>query len=346
MKRVLRVFALTAMSLTAFAQITLTQANVPLVGETSDSYSASAVTFDPTATGGNANWNITSYTFSDDEYLSTYVTPGSTPFAAEFPTANLATSQGVDPDFTYTYFRSAGNGLYLLGIASDAGGTEIILVPDNEVLVLPFPMTMGTGWSSVYSLTFEAVPGFSVTNVDSSRIEIQAWGTMTTPMWTESCLKALDHSHNTSYLNGQQQGPTTEMWSYVWFTSNPSRTVDFDNQSATNPNYTNGELSYSVNGTTDTPAPRGPVAESFKLSQNYPNPFNPTTSLPIELAKSGKIEVTIYNEVGQIVSHMEKEFTAGQHSLPIDGSAWSSGSYFAKVMAGNETQSTRMVLVK
>jgi hypothetical protein len=346
MKNVLRIVALVAISVTSFAQITLTQANVPSVGETSGSYSASAVTFDPSATGGNANWNITSYNFSDDEYNSTYVTPSSTPFAAEFPTANIATAQGVDPDISYTYFRSAGNGLYLLGIATNAGGSETILVPDNEVLVIPFPMTMGTGWSSVYRLTYEAVPGFSVTNVDSSRIEIQAWGTMTTPLWTESCLKALNHSFNASYLNGQQQGPTTERWSYAWFTLNPSRTVDFDNQSATGPNYTNGELTYSVSGTTHTPSQRGPVAESFKLSQNYPNPFNPTTNLPVELAKSAKVDVTIYNEMGQVVQSMNFDLSAGQHDLPIDGSAWSTGNYFAKVTAGSEAQTTRMVLVK
>lgn len=346
MRMLLRVFGLVAMTLTAFAQITLTQANTPAIGQSSNSYSASAVTFDPSATGGNQNWNVTSYSYSDDGFDATYVAPGSTPYAAEYPTANLATVQGVDPDLSYTFFRLASNGLYLLGIVSVTGGQEFVLAPDNEVLIIPFPMTMGTGWSSVYRITLEPVPGFSVATVDSSRIEVQAWGTMTTPMWTESCLKALDHSYNTSYLNGQQQGPTTEMWSYVWFTSNPSRTVDFDNQDATGPDFTDGELSYSAEGTTDTPAPRGPVSESFKLSQNYPNPFNPSTTLPIELAKSGKVEVTIYNEVGQVVSHMEQDLTAGQHSLPIDGSAWSSGSYFAKVMAGNEVQSTRMVLVK
>ncbi|MFQ5675495.1 MAG: PQQ-dependent sugar dehydrogenase, partial [bacterium] len=46
----------------------------------------------------------------------------------------------------------------------------------------------------------------------------------------------------------------------------------------------------------DEGAPTG-----FALAQNYPNPFNPTTVISYVLAKSSDVELTIYNQLGQLV---------------------------------------------
>lgn len=115
----------------------------------------------------------------------------------------------------------------------------------------------------------------------------------------------------------------------------------------TDPNFTEGLVTLTRLGTVDTPElPRGPVAESFTVGQNYPNPFNPTTSLPITLQQAGNVEITIYNELGEVVSSETRTFGPGNHTVGFDGSAWASGNYFASVKAGDQLQTKRMTLVK
>ena len=344
MKRALGIIFAALTVCNALAQISINQSHMPTAGQVIATYHNDGVTFDPLATGGNLTWDLTPHALPEDQYRAYYMSPTGTPFADDFPTATLATNAG---DSSYTYIRVAGNGFYLLGTGYSVSGLETIIAPDEEVLLIPFPCTMNTAWSSVYRVTTELFPGFQTVTVDSSRIEVQGWGTMITEHWTESVLKTLDHQTYSTYFNGQQQGETQELWSYSWFSTNSYRSAHFRNDvEGSGPNYTFGTLEYTGALAGDADGPRGPVAESISVGQNFPNPFNPTTSLPIQVDKPTKIQLTIYNSTGQVVHDQTVALSAGRHELPIDGSAWSSGSYFATVMADHEAQTQKMTLVK
>ena len=45
-----------------------------------------------------------------------------------------------------------------------------------------------------------------------------------------------------------------------------------------------------------------PVAQDFRLRQNYPNPFNPTTTIPVDMKKAGRVRIDIYNAAGAKVA--------------------------------------------
>jgi hypothetical protein len=326
----------------AFAQITLNQSSAPTVGQSVSNHSAGTQNFNGTTGSGNMNWDMTSYAFGTTGGIE-YIDPATTPFGDSFPTAQVAA--GVPGASSWSYMRTAANGLWYLGFGTEIGG-GLTNIADVDALMVPFPCTYNTSWSTVIRVTIEPAPGTSYVTLDSTYNVVNAWGNLITPSWTESALRVLGHGFTSAYLNGNQVGATFESYDYQFITANSLRSMTFTNSGATAPGYTTGDLIYTSGGTVDVPAPRGPVSESFKLSQNYPNPFNPTTILPVELAKSAKVDVTIYNEMGQVVSESTYDLSAGQHSLPIDGSAWGSGNYFAKVMAGNEVQTARMVLVK
>lgn len=342
MKKVLGIVLAALCAGSALAQITVNSSHAPAIGTTMSSFgTTSNVNWTP-GSGSNQTWNVSGFEFIQDGG-GTYVVPSSTPYAATFPTATHCVTAG---DNVWTYYRVANDGLYYSGQVVLADTLEIIQDTEPDALVMRFPCTMGTNWTSVMRISFEIIPGFVSTTVDSSLNSVDGWGNLTAPGWTEAALRVASHGYLSSFMNGVPVGETTEDWSYFWITQNGNRGARYSNPDATGPNFTDGEVGYTTDGTSDAGPVRGPVAESFKLSQNYPNPFNPSTTLPIELAKSGKVELTIYNEMGQVVTQMNYDLGAGQHNLPIDGSAWSSGNYFAKVMAGNEVQSTRMVLVK
>jgi len=89
-----------------------------------------------------------------------------------------------------------------------------------------------------------------------------------------------------------------------------------------------------------------------QLLPNYPNPFNPNTTIPIELAQSSRVQISIYNLKGQRVSVLLNEIrAAGHYSLQWDGTdsrgeMVSSGVYFVQLRTSNKTMIRKMTLLR
>ncbi|PID26420.1 MAG: hypothetical protein CR982_10430 [Candidatus Cloacimonadota bacterium] len=84
------------------------------------------------------------------------------------------------------------------------------------------------------------------------------------------------------------------------------------------------------------------------LSQNYPNPFNPTTTINFFNNMSGKVELSVYNAKGELVSTLinSESFATGNHSVKFDASNLNSGIYYYTLKTPTKTISKKMVLVK
>lgn len=89
-----------------------------------------------------------------------------------------------------------------------------------------------------------------------------------------------------------------------------------------------------------------------QLLPNYPNPFNPSTTIPVELAQQGRIQVSIYNLRGQQVAVLLSGVkAAGHYSLLWDGTndrgeLVSSGVYFIQLQTRNKTMIRKMTLLR
>ncbi len=89
------------------------------------------------------------------------------------------------------------------------------------------------------------------------------------------------------------------------------------------------------------------LPRQFVLHQNYPNPFNPSTEIRYSLAKSGRINLTLYDVQGRPVAELLKQFqTAGEHSLRFEARHLASGIYFYKLSASGVAQTRKMLLAK
>ena len=85
------------------------------------------------------------------------------------------------------------------------------------------------------------------------------------------------------------------------------------------------------------------------LHQNYPNPFNPTTNIKFELPAefTGNVSLKIYDMVGkEIATLVNGNLTEGIHEFQWNASQFASGVYFSKLIAGNNVEIKRMILVK
>ena len=94
------------------------------------------------------------------------------------------------------------------------------------------------------------------------------------------------------------------------------------------------------------------VPAKFSLSDNYPNPFNPTTTISFNLAAESNVTIDVYNIKGQKVkSLLNDQLPTGQHSVVWDGlddngKTVTSGIYFYKIVAGENTEMKKMLLLK
>jgi hypothetical protein len=86
---------------------------------------------------------------------------------------------------------------------------------------------------------------------------------------------------------------------------------------------------------------------TMNLVSAYPNPFNPTTTLAVELAQTGNVELSVYNVQGQLVQTLVNGMLeSGHHELSFDASALPSGLYLAKMATSQGTTVTRLTLTK
>lgn len=82
------------------------------------------------------------------------------------------------------------------------------------------------------------------------------------------------------------------------------------------------------------------------VSPNFPNPFNNNTSFKLTLDKSANVMVEVFNTIGQKVTGIDtKTYSAGEHTVTIDGSDLTPGVYFYTVRA-NDASITQRMMVK
>lgn len=89
------------------------------------------------------------------------------------------------------------------------------------------------------------------------------------------------------------------------------------------------------------------MPSEYKLEQNYPNPFNPSTSIQYSLKESAKVDLVVYNMLGQKVLTLVNEFqNTGNHQIKFDASHLASGIYIYRIKTNNFTASKKLLLLK
>ncbi len=85
----------------------------------------------------------------------------------------------------------------------------------------------------------------------------------------------------------------------------------------------------------------------FKLNKNYPNPFNPTTTIMYQLPMADRVELTVYNMLGQKVRTLVKApQEAGSHTAVFNASGLASGLYFYKLKTDRFIKIRKMILLQ
>lgn len=89
------------------------------------------------------------------------------------------------------------------------------------------------------------------------------------------------------------------------------------------------------------------IVNSFELFQNYPNPFNPTTTIKFSISGPQKVKLIVYSLLGEEIKVLVDEYkSSGTHSIIFDADGLPSGVYICSLIAGKNTLSKKLILLK
>lgn len=85
----------------------------------------------------------------------------------------------------------------------------------------------------------------------------------------------------------------------------------------------------------------------FALLSSYPNPFNPTAVISYTIREASPVTIDIFNITGAKISLLaDKYHSAGTYEIEWNAENFPAGIYFARLTAGKDARTIRMVLVK
>ncbi len=108
-----------------------------------------------------------------------------------------------------------------------------------------------------------------------------------------------------------------------------------------------GTVLHYVGTTWISEQPTTLLPKSILLHSNYPNSFNASTTLSYSLPRSERIELSVFNEVGDRVAVVASgTFRTGTYYYHFDGQGLSSGSYFVCLSSNGQTITRKIQLLK
>lgn len=85
----------------------------------------------------------------------------------------------------------------------------------------------------------------------------------------------------------------------------------------------------------------------ISLGQNYPNPFNPSTTINFRIPRSSDVTMKVYDVLGkEVVTLVDGNEEPGYKSVQWNAANVSSGVYYYRLIAGEFTQTKKLILMK
>jgi len=94
------------------------------------------------------------------------------------------------------------------------------------------------------------------------------------------------------------------------------------------------------------------MVSHFSMAQNYPNPFNPSTTISYELQEQTLVNLSIYDVRGQEIASLQNgvdspgRYEVQWNGLDQRGYSVSTGVYFCRLQAGDNSKTIKMLYLK
>lgn len=89
------------------------------------------------------------------------------------------------------------------------------------------------------------------------------------------------------------------------------------------------------------------IPVKFNVFQNYPNPFNPSTTIRFDIPKESFVKITVFDVMGREVNVIANESVKpGEYEAEWNAVKYASGIYFYRILAGDFSDTRKMILAK
>jgi hypothetical protein len=292
--------------------------------------------------GPNRSWNFSSRT-AGVVSSQNWVEPSSTPFTAQFPTANRCSDVlEAANEHSYTYFVLNPANITVLGSGVVTPDSSWSTTYSSTQPSYPFPVSYGAQWNTVFRYNLE-----NGTFYDSTHSQVDAWGTVTDLSGNWPCLRI--KSHITTVITYFGFPFTTTTWAYSWLVAGRGAQITISSDSnEPNQNFTQGYFSRITDVLSVQSLPDPIVMPtSIELTSAYPNPFNASTVLTFKLPNSGDVNLSIFDAAGRQVRGLAQgHYSAGAYQVTFDGAGLPSGTYFARLMTDRSAVTRSLTLLK
>ena len=293
--------------------------NAPQIGDSYE-FSVDSTNIDPGSAGANQSWDFSTITPSSF-YSVAVVSPGSTPFASDFPESNIAFQYTGDTEW-YGYINVNTSDLLNNGVGFDPGGdNEYFIHYTDAVKLIKYPFSYNDSYTDSYYTCYTMSEGMDIHEHSNVTVTADAWGSVSTPagVYNNTLRVKLEFSGTDSvFVMGNFMYVTTHsLTQYEWYTATShsviiSICVNTDGSSIS---YRSDDVGIDEQ------------ASSLKQIQLYPNPATDKIDIELPMELDNSTEVNIYNSLGKQV----KRFTRGKGKLTADISSLSPGLYIVSV---------------
>jgi len=318
----LTMFFVVMFSSFAFAQPTLTDVNCGLLSGDKFTWNVTP-TISPGSAGANQVWNFSTMTLSTST-SATIQPPASTPSAGLYPTANISLVDGFISDFC----RVNTNSMQEIGNYYNGGSPVNMCVTTytDPVDYLHFPFNFNNTYTDAFygssnnTMVGQTRSGSITVTADGYGTLIIPTGTFVNVMRVHSTMTYTDTVFSTTFFTARSKDE------YLWYlpgTHFPVAGVAF----FTNPNPKEQDHAYYISqyltGLNEIDNPLSAV----KL---FPVPASEVLNITIPNGVSGKLEINIYNSLGQKIKTVNQNNESLSLSLNISDLA--KGVYFMRMI--------------
>lgn len=109
----------------------------------------------------------------------------------------------------------------------------------------------------------------------------------------------------------------------------------------------NQTLSITEDSTLYTDIGEARLPEGFVIYNSYPNPFNPETTIRFSLPAAGFVDLTVFNQSGELVTRLVKGMLSeGEQQIRFDARGLSSGVYYYHLVYNGFRRTGKMMYIQ
>lgn len=320
---------------------TIDGSNLPDAGDTRQSQPAESTGIEPGMGGTGMTWDFSSLTTMGDATTSTYLEVSETPFAADFPDANIAAETSFGMGNSYSYYNKSGGNLELLGVKNDVSTSDYT---DTET-VLSTPLAFGDSFSDSFAgVTTSSV---EIKFVGDKTAEVDGTGTLILPSGTYANATRLFTEitrADSSDFSGTISVTETETDLYSWYlpgVTEPVLLISISEGTSTTfidgipPVVNEIPPSTFVSVAIDELSATSEIqTKDFSLSILGSNIVEQDLDLTLNSSRPLNLEMVVTNAAGQVMNFQNWQAASGSTFKTLDFSNFPSGQYFIQLTNG------------